>query len=96
MSNNWNLINKQTEQQDPEIRQAQRESRGTQDTSSLYCFRVVYIDSVHRQNLSGQNLSGLKPIGTKPSDIIYQPTEPIETKSIGGHILAPGETYQWT
>jgi hypothetical protein len=28
MSQNWNLINKQTGQQDPELRQAHREPRG--------------------------------------------------------------------
>jgi hypothetical protein len=44
MSQNWNLINKQTGQQDPELRQAQRETR--EDKGQVVF--VLFLGGLHR------------------------------------------------
>jgi hypothetical protein len=79
MSQNWNLINKQTGPQDPELRQAQREMRADKGHVVFVLFRVVYIDSVHRQNLTGLKPIGIKPIEIKPIEIKPIRTKPIRT-----------------
>jgi hypothetical protein len=101
MSQNWNLINKQTGQQDPELRQAHRESRGGKGLVAFAMFSggLYTVDSVNRQNLSGQNLSGLKPIGTKPIAIIPIRTKPtgtypISEQNLSGYNLSADKTYR--
>jgi hypothetical protein len=81
MGNNWNLINKQTGQQDPELRQAQREMRADKGQVVFVLFRVVGFGSQ------------TKPIGTEPIGAVtyrnktYRDkpigTKPIRTKPIG-------------